>query len=116
MGNLNQTLRDEYLNLREKVFNEIKRALIDLGSNVTIPYNISDICCTCIAYNGGNHPEYDSDVFSEVEKITLTKANDIEIHFSNGGVQELTENSIDDYFTILDLLVVIKKKYLHISN
>ncbi len=110
MRKITETLRNEYLNLRNRVFNEIKNLLVELNNEVEIPYDISEKCYICIAYNGGNHPEYNSNVFSEVEVIVLNKDNDVEVYFTDGAMQELSENSIDDYFTILDLLITIKEE------
>ena len=51
-----------------------------------------------IAYDGGNHPEYDSNLFSRVESVELVD-NEIYIHTEDGVMSE-------HYISVYDLFNV----------
>lgn len=47
-----------------------------------------DHCSLYISYDGGNHPEYASNMFSEVETIKVDESNEIVIETEDGVMRE----------------------------
>lgn len=89
---------------REPAFVETNRQYIDLGrklkresltylkelceENGTINFEVLDIC-VAVTYDGGNHPEYASNAFSDV----------IDVHLDEYGNVELCIEDCDEYET-----------------
>ena len=93
--------------LRNQVRNEMRecKALI-------IP---SDICdydvSTSISYDGGNHPEYSSDCFAQIENIEWSdRCDDVVIHTEYGDMY-ICDCNVDDVFTIAELVLFLKTEY-----
>lgn len=101
---------NQLLSIRENVFESLKDLVKSMGDKVTIPNCIDDYIYNAIAYNGGNHPEYASDCFARFEIVEYDAVEDsIFVTFEDGGVQELSENSIDDVLVVMDALIYIKE-------
>ena len=93
--------------LRNQVRNEMKER-----KELIIP---SDICdydvSTSISYDGGNHPEYASDCFAQIESIEWdNKCNDVVIHTEHGDMY-ICDCNVDDVFTIAELVLFIITEY-----
>jgi hypothetical protein len=87
---------------REPAFVEIGRQFTELGKklwdesldylqtlckeNGTINFEVLDICVS-VTYDGGNHPEYASNAFSDV----------IDVHLDENGYVELNIEDCDEY-------------------
>ena len=94
-------------NLRNQVRNEMKER-----KELTIP---SDICdydvSTSISYDGGNHPEYASDCFAQIESIEWSeKCEDVVIHTEYGDMY-ICDCNVDDVFTIAELVLFLTTEY-----
>jgi hypothetical protein len=88
--------------------NSLEELVKEMGGNVKIPYEVTDYCSRSIVYNGGNHPEYASG-FDDVELVVYNeKCKNIDVHFSDGGVQDLNENSLDDIFCVIEMVLCVK--------
>lgn len=94
-------------NLRNQVRNEMKER-----KELIIP---SDICdydvSTSISYDGGNHPEYASDCFAQIESIEWSeKCDDVVIHTEHGDMY-ICDCNVDDVFTIAELVLFLITEY-----
>jgi hypothetical protein len=100
---------DKLIGIRNDVFNSLRELVISMGEKVTIPFGIEDYVYNAIAYNGGNHPEYDSDCFARFESVYHDKDDDsVYVIFEDGYEQDLAENSIDDVLVVMDALLYVR--------
>ena len=106
---------NQLISIRENVFESLKDLVKSMNGKVTIPNCIDDYVYNAIAYNGGNHPEYASDCFARFEIVEYDAVEDsIFVTFEDGGVQELSENSIDDVLIVMDVvLTIIEEKLIN---
>lgn len=70
MEKLNK-IYEEWVKLNKELFQEsedyIKECLsIPIGNSISL-----DECNVCVTYDGGNHPEYYANPFSDVERVYL---------------------------------------------
>ena len=104
---------NQLISIRENVFESLKDLVKSMNGKVTIPNCIDDYVYNAIAYNGGNHPEYASDCFARFEIVEYDAVEDsIFVTFEDGGVQELSENSLDDVLVVMDALLYIRDNNL----
>lgn len=93
--------------LRNQVRNEMKER-----KELIIPSDIGDYdVSTSISYDGGNHPEYASDCFAQIESIEWdNKCNDVLIHTEHGDMY-ICDCNVDDVFTIAELVLFLITEY-----
>ena len=108
---MHDTIYQLICDLRNQVRNEMKER-----KELIIP---SDICdydvSTSISYDGGNHPEYASDCFAQVESIEWSeKCDDVVIHTEHGDMY-ICDCNVDDVFTIAELVIFLKTEYIQNS-
>lgn len=97
--------------IKVEVLAAIKELVAEMGNYVEVPEDINDYCYNCIAYNGGNHPEYASNVFECVSAVSYDKNSDsVNVIFDNCS-QDIEENCLDDQLVVLNLLLTIKEDY-----
>ena len=107
-------LNDLNIQIYKDLTNIITTAMQEL-KEVVIPDNIYDYDISySICYDGGNHPEYDSDCFAMVEKIEL-KEDNIIIH-TEYGTEYLECLSNQDLFTIAYLIDFVTNRYETYEN
>lgn len=96
--------------IRTEAFECIETLINELGTNnkVILPEEIDEYLCPEISYMGGNHPEHASNVFERIESISLVD-DDVVIHFSEGFIQDLYENNLDDILFVMQILLTIKE-------
>lgn len=104
LSNQKSTIHKELYNMITETMKELKE--------VVVPFDIYDYNVgSTISYDGGNHPEYDSNCFSSVEKIMWcddTQSVDIELE---DGTQNMRFISLGDLFTIAELIHFIEDEY-----
>ena len=94
-------------NLRTMIRSEVK----EKGEYI-IPTN-DEMISPCIHYNGGNHPEYASNVFSRVESIKWdSNVNDVIIH-TEDGVEYLTDCDVSDVMCLAETLAYFNEYGYH---
>lgn len=110
--NLVEEIRDTIYqlicDLRNQIRNEMKER-----KELIIPDDIYDYdVSTSISYDGGNHPEYASDCFAQIESIEWSKkCDDVVIHTEDGDMC-LCDCDVDDVFTIAELIIFLKTEYI----
>lgn len=98
----------QLIDIRVDAMNSLEELIKEMGGKVEIPYKVNDYCSTSIVYNGGNHPEYASG-FDDVKSVVYNeKGKNINVYFSNGGVQDLNENSLDDVLCVIEMMLCVK--------
>ena len=103
---------DTLNSIKHGTLENIKKLLIENDYEVELPLGLDDYCNTEIAYNGGRHPEYASNCFAKIEKIEYDhNSEEILIHFNDGAIQDLTENSVDDVLSVLEMLLTYKEYF-----
>lgn len=93
--------------LRNQVRNEMKER-----KELIIPSDIYDYdVSTSISYDGGNHPEYASDCFAQIESIEWSdRCEDVIIHTEHGDMY-ICDCNVDDVFTIAELVLFLITEY-----
>lgn len=99
---------NQLIDIRIDAMNSLVELVKEMGGKVEIPYEVTDYCSISIVYNGGKHPEYASG-FEDVESVVYNeKSNCIDVYFSNGGMQDLNENSLDDILCVIEMVLCVK--------
>ena len=63
-----------------------------------------------VAYDGGNHPEYASNVFSTVYGVKLDEDENITLHLEDCDEYQLQNVSVNELYTLCDFLDQYKQK------
>lgn len=104
---------DELNDLSIQIHKDLTKMIVEEMrelKEVEVPHNIYDYdICYSVSYDGGNHPEYDSDCFASIEKIELDEERII-VHTEYGS-ENLEFMSNQDLFTIAYLIEFITNQY-----
>lgn len=102
-------LNDLSIQIHKELFKMISNEIQEV-KEIIVPDNIYDYDISySVSYDGGNHPEYDSDCFACVEKIELDEERII-VHTEYGS-ENLEFMSNQDLFTIAYLIEFITNQY-----
>lgn len=92
--------------LKEIISNEMKEV-----KEVIVPSNIYDYDISySVSYDGGNHPEYASDCFANIESIELKGVENVIINMEYGS-EPICCFSNQDLFTIAYLIDFVVNQY-----
>lgn len=72
--------------------------------NVDLPEYIS------VPYDGGNHPEYASNVFSNVYGVMLADDGDIYLHIEDDEKYSISNINVDDLYNICSFICAYAKR------
>jgi hypothetical protein len=92
--------------LTNETRDKIKMILKDNEEIILTEYIQESLGYPCITYDGGRHPEYNSNVYSSIKKI-YCQNNKILIE-TEDGIQDLQYCLLLDLITILDTIITVK--------
>jgi hypothetical protein len=102
-------LNDLSIQIHKELYKMISNEMQKV-KEIIVPENIYDYDISySVSYDGGNHPEYDSDCFACIEKIELDEERII-VHTEYGS-ENLEFMPNQDLFTIAYLIEFITNKY-----
>ena len=109
-----EELNDLNIQIHKDLFKMISNEMQEV-KEIIVPENIYDYDISySVSYDGGNHPEYDSDCFACVEKIELDEERII-VHTEYGS-ENIEFMSNQDLFTIAYLIEFITNRYETYEN
>ena len=111
MKTLTEQVVEQSYNQLKQIVEEMRSMILDtmqVKKEIIVEIDEEGLYPT-ISYNGGNHPEYASNVFSRVESIRYDeKVKDVLI-VTEDGTQYFSECSIDDVFNVADIITLWDK-------
>lgn len=106
------TLATRYYNadrrLRNTSLKFLKKLLKEGGNIVLDSANIPEY--VSVPYDGGNHPEYASNVFSTVNEIYLDLDGEIMLNIEDVDRYSVDNISTGDLYNIVDLIIKYRDK------
>lgn len=102
-----KSLATRYYNLSLKLTNHCRNFLSELlkANNGIIDWEDVELpSYVSVCYDGGNHPEYASNVFSEVYGVMLEDDGDIYLHIEDCEEYPISSITVDELYNICDFI------------
>lgn len=96
-----------FKNLKKEIYEEVKREKMFVVPEDIYDYGVS----YHISYDGGNHPEYASTMFSAIETIEYDSDEDKVIIITEDGEMQLEWLDTNDLVTIAQLILFCKSMH-----
>ena len=89
----------------QQILKDIEEIVLD---NENLPEYIS------VSYDGGNHPEYNSNVFSSVERVYLDSDGGVLLDTEDASKYSISNITTEELYELCDFIIKYKKE-LHIE-
>lgn len=93
--------------LREECCDYLRKALKENGNSIDLQSEDEDYYIVCVTYDGGNHPEYAANPYSQVYGIFLNE-KDNEIYLNIEDADEYCLDRVDSVLEVYNICLLVQ--------
>ena len=93
--------------LREECCDYLRKVLKENGNSIDLQSEDEDYAIVCVTYDGGNHPEYAANPYSQVYGIFLNE-KDNEIYLETEDCDEYCIDRVDSVMEVYDVCSFVR--------
>lgn len=93
--------------LREECCDYLRKALKENGNSIDLQSEDEDYDIVCVTYDGGNHPEYTANPYSQVYGIFLNE-KDNEIYLNIEDADEYCLDRVDSVLEVYNICLLVQ--------
>lgn len=96
---LREEVNDTLTKIRKESLRYIKKMLKKYNGSIDFS-ELEDVCLPSVCYDGGRHPEYDTNAFSSVFSVFLNADNEVCLEIDDCDEYEISRINWDEVFEI----------------
>lgn len=93
--------------LREECCDYLRKVLKENGNSIDLQSEDEDYAIVCVTYDGGNHPEYAANPYSQVYGIFLNE-KDNEIYLETEDCDEYCIDRVDSVMEVYNICLLVQ--------